>query len=131
MLFCLFRYRKGFVDIHGLKEHLTVFALGWLTVAPFVCFQSMLCARDENQIVRDDGGNNNYPSASSIMSPILVVLGLITILVCIISWFYRSPYQVSYCSRYCDMLLAFVYFTMFLGVLLIRRIHFVHSGICL
>lgn len=73
-----------------LQEPIIVLCLTWLCVAPFASFQSMLCVRDENQIHHR---RENYPNATEIMSPLLVVLGMITIAASAISLLFKSKFK--------------------------------------
>lgn len=73
-----------------IKEYILVWCLTWLAVAPFVCFQSMLCVRDENQI----HDRRETPTATETMSPLLVVLGLLTLLATVVSLKFQSRFKV-------------------------------------
>jgi hypothetical protein len=90
----IYQWRRGHMERSGLSEHIIVLCVTWFCLAPFVSFQSMLCVRDDNQL--HPKRNGNYPSASETVTPMLVVLGGLTIFATLVSFSFRSTYQVRF-----------------------------------
>jgi len=80
----IIRFRAGFLE--RIDEHIGIFMAVWCTIAPFVIFQSFLCARD-------DYGDASTVSNTAAVSPMLIVSGWL--LLCAVSYALRvrTPYQ--------------------------------------
>lgn len=94
-----------------------------MSIAPFVVFQALLCARDDyQQGMYGESQRHKQPTATEVVTPILVLLGWIWIAVSIISFSMKTAFQVSilFCkaSFDCDFLLL-------LDLKLVKYVHFV------
>jgi hypothetical protein len=88
------RFRRGFLE--RIDEHIAFFVVCWFSISPLVIFQALLSARDDHQIQN----NNDYPTATEVVTPLLIILGWITIASAFLSWNYRTAFQVSICISF-------------------------------
>lgn len=76
---------------------MTVFGVCWVCVAPLVVFQALLSARDDyQQGMYGDSQRHSHmqPTATEVVTPILVLLGWIWISVTVVSMYMKTAFQV-------------------------------------
>eukprot|EP01031_Cornospumella_fuschlensis_P030043 gene30043-36286_t len=83
------RLRRGFLD--RIHEHVAVFLMCWGVFSPLVAFQSLLCARDDAQMQGRSG-----PTATEVVSPLLVVVGLFCLSATMVSGAYKTAFQFEW-----------------------------------
>ncbi|RYH28313.1 hypothetical protein EON65_12685 [archaeon] len=83
----MIRFRRGYLD--RISEHVAVFFMCWGVFSPLVAFQSLLCARDDAQM-EDRAG----PTATEVVCPVLVVVGLMCISASTVSAVYKTAFEV-------------------------------------
>jgi hypothetical protein len=64
-------------------------------LTPFVIFQGLLCARDDYQL----HGHGSNPSATEVVCPLLIFLGLIVLIATGVSATYKTAFEVSESCR--------------------------------
>ena len=83
MLLGLHYYRRGFLD--SFCDYVGVFASTWLLLGPIVCFQALLCARDDGAVATI--------SVSGALTPILILLGWFVISSVAFAVTFPTPFQ--------------------------------------
>ena len=83
MLLGLHYYRRGFLD--SFCEYVGVFASTWLLLGPIVCFQALLCARDDGSVATI--------SVSGALTPLLILLGWFLISSVAFAVTFPTPFQ--------------------------------------
>lgn len=89
LIVALLRFRRGYLD--RMSEHIGVFIMCWGVFSPLVTFQALLCARDDAQL---QGGGRTGPTATEVVCPILVVVGLMCMSASMVSTVYKTAFQV-------------------------------------
>lgn len=74
-----------------MDEHYAVFSICWVSLLPFVAFQSLLSARDDTQI--EGHHHATTPTATETIAPLLIVLGWICVAACVVSYGFRTSYE--------------------------------------
>jgi hypothetical protein len=78
-----------------IREYLALVIVTWMTLAPFVVFQALLCARDDYQQEYYGEARKHYaPTATETVMPILVILGWVWISATAVSFRINTAYQV-------------------------------------
>lgn len=86
------RYRRG---LDTVREYVSVFAVCWVCIAPFVVFQALLCARDDyQQGLYGESQRHKQPTATEVVTPVLVLLGWVWISVTAVSVLMKTAFQV-------------------------------------
>lgn len=92
MFHCLlfgFRYRQGFLE--RIDEYVALFAVCWMSVWPLLIFQALLSARDDH-LIKNRG--NDSPTATEVVAPLIFILGWILLALTVVSWKYRTAFEV-------------------------------------
>jgi hypothetical protein len=72
-----------------------------LVVGPFVAFQALLCARDDYQMQHNTVPKLFKPSATDVVAPLLIFVGVVWIIVTLVSFTTRTAFQVRTCRFFC------------------------------
>lgn len=75
-----------------MDEYVALFAVSWMSISPLICFQALLSARDDHQI---ENHNNNSPTATEVVAPLICILGWLAIALTFVSWKFRTAFEVS------------------------------------
>lgn len=81
--------------LERLDEYFAVFVLSWITLCPLVTFQALLAARDDNQIAH----GRSSPSATEVATPLLIMLGWMTLVVTYACLSFKTKFEVSDCAN--------------------------------
>lgn len=102
-----FRRRRGYVE--SVKSNLVFFALSWQFTAPLVIFQSLLSARDDQMMKRDNynKNDNNHHfdhdpikiTATESATPLLILIGWLTLMATLFAIKQKSAFHVSPCNN--------------------------------
>ncbi len=82
-------YRRGYLE--RIDDYLAIFFLSWITLSPLVTFQSLLVARDDNQIAHKE----SFPSATEVATPLLIMQGWMTLVVTYACLTYKTGFEVQ------------------------------------
>lgn len=83
------RYQRGLLERIG--EYVVLVMVCWGILGPLVTFEALLCARDDSQL-RNAG---NHPTATEAISPLLVLLGWITLVTTMVFADAKTAFQVN------------------------------------
>jgi hypothetical protein len=82
--------------MNPIREYLALVVVTWMTLAPFVVFQALLCARDDyQQEYYGESQKHDAPTATETVTPILVILGWVWISATAVSFRINTAYQVG------------------------------------
>jgi len=97
------RYRYGFIE--RIDEYLALFIIGWAVNVPLLISQALLSARDDHQMEED----RDSPRATEVATPILIILGFLTLVFTFGSLRYKTAFQVLLIMTFIRFLLLFLF----------------------